>query len=67
AKAGTDPAPSEEVKKEIEEINTRLATWRYALSEYEIKNLRKTMADLVKKKEEKKEDEPNPPAGEPAK
>ncbi len=62
AKAGTDPAPTEAVKKEIEAINTRLATWRYALAEYELKNLRKTMADLVTKKEEKKED-----AGEPAK
>jgi len=67
AKAGTDPAPSDEVKKEIEAINTLLATWRYALSEYELKNLKKTMADLVTKKEEKKEDETNPPTGEPAK
>ncbi len=67
AKAGTDPAPSEEVKKEIEAINTRLATWRYALAEYELKNLKKTMADLVKKKEEKKEGETTPPTDEPAK
>ena len=67
AKAGTDPAPTEKVKKEIEAINTRLGTWRYALAEYELKNLKKTMADLVTKKEEKKEDETNPPAGEPAK
>lgn len=67
AKAGTDPAPTEEVKKEIEAINTRLGTWRYALAEYELKNLKKTMADLVTKKEEKKEDETEPPAGEPAK
>ena len=67
AKAGTDPAPSEAVKKEIEAINTRLATWRYALAEYELKNLNKTMADLVTKKEEKTEGETDPPAGEPAK
>jgi len=67
AKAGTDPAPTEKVKKEIEAINTRLGTWRYALAEYELKNLKKTMADLVTKKEEKKEDETEPPAGEPAK
>ena len=67
AKAGTDPAPTEKIKKEIEEINTRLATWRYALAEYELKNLKKTMADLVTKKEEKKEDETQAPTGEPAK
>ncbi|MCH9052131.1 MAG: DUF4340 domain-containing protein [Proteobacteria bacterium] len=67
AKAGTDPAPTEEVKKEIEEINTRLGTWRYALAEYELKNLKKTMADLVTKKEETKEGADKTPAGEPAK
>ena len=67
AKAGTDPAPTEKVKKEIEAINTRLGTWGYALAEYELKNLKKTMADLVTKKEETKEGETNPPTGEPAK
>ncbi len=67
AKAGIDPAPTEKVKKEIEAINTRLGTWRYALAEYELKNLKKTMADLVTKKEETKEGETDLPAGEPAK
>jgi hypothetical protein len=62
AKAGTDPAPTEKIKKEIEAINARLSTWRYALAEYELKNLKKTMADLVTKKETPKEGEAGAPA-----
>ncbi len=56
AKAGPmkAPAPDAKVKKEIAAINTRFATWRFALPDYELKSLKHTLKDLVKPKEAKK-------------
>lgn len=56
AKAGAmkKPAPDDKVKKEIKAINKRFADWRFALPDYELTGLKRTLKELVKAKKPKK-------------
>lgn len=69
AKAGAmkKPAPDDKVLKEIAAINSRFASWRFALPSYELTGLKRTLKELVEpKKAKKKKDAPKGPQTAPA-